>query len=75
MSPAKRKLFAIAVVLATATALQVSPGGCARYGAYTALTAIDFCAIFNCEGGTFFNLCEPFPLFWDCPQLADLFGP
>jgi hypothetical protein len=30
----------------------------------------DPCTVFNCTGGTFFNLCEPFPLFLTCPNVA-----
>jgi len=75
MSATRRKLLAIAATLGTATVLQTTPGGCLRYGTFEALTAIDFCAIVNCQGGTFFDFCEPFPLLWDCPNMAQFTGP
>jgi hypothetical protein len=34
-----------------------------------ALLAFDFCTVFNCESGSYFNLCEPFPLLMDCPSI------
>jgi hypothetical protein len=65
-----RKYWALAAVLTAGTAFQYLPTGCANY--YTALTvsAFDFCAVFNCEGGTFFNFCEPNAFFWDCPNIG-----
>ncbi len=75
MSAAKRKLLATVAVLGTATLFQLTPGGCGRYGAVMGLNAIDFCSIVNCQGGTFFNFCEPIPLLIDCPNLAPAGGP
>jgi hypothetical protein len=75
MSAAKRKLLAAVAVLGTATLFQVTPGGCLRYGTDLGLNSIDFCSIVNCQGGTFFNFCEPVPLLVDCPNLGAAQGP
>ena len=75
MSVAKRKLLAIVAVLGTAMVCQFIPAGCLRYGTAMGLEAIDFCAIFNCQGGTFVNLCEPVPLLRDCPNYVDTLAP
>ena len=69
MSAAKRKLLATVAVLGTATLFQITPGGCLRYSGALGLNAIDFCSIVNCQGGTFFNFCEPVPLLVDCPNV------
>lgn len=70
MSPTRRKLLATAALLGAATVFQATPGGCARFAVVSGLTAIDFCSILNCQGGTFFDFCEPVPLLIDCPNLA-----
>ncbi len=75
MSATRRKLLAIAATLGTATVLQATPGGCLRYGMFEAFTAVDFCAIVNCQGGTFFDFCEPIPILLDCPNLVAAAGP
>jgi hypothetical protein len=31
------------------------------------VVAFDFCAVFNCQGGGFFNFCSPIVFFIDCP--------
>lgn len=68
-SPRNRKLWAALLVCAAGTVFQALPAGCAQYHTASLLSAFDFCSVFNCEGGTFFNFCEPFALFMDCPNL------
>jgi hypothetical protein len=65
-----KKLWAAIAVLGAGTAFQVLPQGCAQYYTQLTLTSIDFCSIFNCQGGTFFNLCEPRPILADCPNVT-----
>jgi hypothetical protein len=64
-----KKLWAAIVACSVGTVFQGIPQGCTQY--YTALTlsSFDFCSVFNCEGGTFFNFCQPFAVFMDCPNL------
>jgi len=77
MSRTKKKLLATLAVCSAGTLFQAgyAPTSCVQFYGDALLTAFDPCAVFNCTGGTFFNLCEPFPLFWSCPSLAQLFGP
>jgi len=72
MSKTKKKFLTIFAVCTAGTLLQTGlvPTSCAQFQLETALTAFDFCSVFNCTSGTFFNLCEPVPLFWDCPSLT-----
>jgi len=72
MSKAKRKLLVLCAVCSAGMLFQTGltgfiPGSCEQWYFQSALTAFDFCTVFNCEGGTFFNVCEPFALFSDCP--------
>lgn len=57
----------LAAVVALGTAFQAA--GCARYFAEFSVQAVDVCSVVNCTGSTFFNFCEPFILFVDCPNL------
>ncbi|MFH1745616.1 MAG: hypothetical protein ABIG44_01095 [Planctomycetota bacterium] len=68
MSISKRaKWMALLAALSVGTALQVGANGCAEYFTTMALSSFDFCSVFNCTGGTFFNFCDPIPLFVNCP--------
>ena len=70
MSISKRaRWMALLATLSAGTLLQVGTNGCAEFYGTMALGSFDFCSVFNCEGGTFFNFCEPFPLLVDCPNL------
>ncbi len=66
----RRKWLAALVVCGAGTAFQLLPSGCNQYLANTAMAAFDFCAVFNCSGGTYFNLCSPFSILVDCPSPA-----
>lgn len=66
-----RKLWAALLVCGAGTVFQGLPTGCAQYYTESILTGFDFCSVFNCEGGTFFNFCEPFALLMDCPGLFE----
>ena len=72
MSRTKKKFLVMSAILTVGTLLQTGlvPTSCAQYYLDSVLTSFDFCSVFNCTPGTFFNLCEPVPLFRDCPNLA-----
>ncbi len=70
----RRKLLAIAVALGAGTLFQALPHGCAQYYTAAALSAFNVCAVFNCTGGTYFNLCSPYALFLDCPNAVPVTG-
>ncbi len=65
MKSGTARLVAAAVALLAGVLLQ-NPG-CANYGLQFATEAFDFCSVLNCESGTFFSLCDPIVLLWDCP--------
>ncbi len=64
-----KKLRALALVCGAGVLFQL-PGGCVDYYFGAMVEAFDICSVLNCEGGTFFDLCSPVPLFWDCPQIS-----
>ena len=66
MSKTRRKMFALCSLFGGATVFQVLPGTCAESILYQGLSALDFCAVLNCTGGSFFNFCNPIVLFIDC---------
>ncbi len=63
----KRRLWAAALVCSAGLLFQALPGGCAQYYGQLVLNSFDFCSVFNCTGGTFFNFCQPNSIFLDCP--------
>ena len=66
----KRKLLAAALAVGAGTLFQYLPTGCANYAVAQVLTAFDFCAVLNCQGGTFIDMCRPVALLMDCPKLT-----
>jgi len=62
----RRKLLVLAGLCA-GTVFQLLPQGCPQFLLQGVVTAFDFCAVFNCEAGTFFDLCDPIALLVDCP--------
>jgi hypothetical protein len=63
----KRRLLALAL---GGTVMQyLYQSGCAQYYAYGAISTFDFCAVLNCEGGTYFDFCSPIPQLVDCPNV------
>lgn len=67
---AKRKFLAL--VLGGALFQTYNSGGsCAKYYTDIALTSFDYCAVLNCSGGTYFNLCSPVRILIDCPVAAN----
>ncbi len=70
MTQRRRRFWTAAAVLCAGTAFQYLPTGCANYWTSLSLSSLDFCSVFNCEGGTFFDLCEPVAVFVDCPSFA-----
>jgi len=68
MSRHIRKYAAIVALSVAGTAFQLFPTSCADYAFRAAVSAVDFCSVVNCSGGTFVNLCYPVPLFVDCPN-------
>ncbi len=72
MSPTrKRKWLAGLLIVGSATVFQYLPTGCGNYFVSQALTAFDFCAVFNCTGGSFVDMCNPVALLTDCPTTGD----
>jgi len=68
MGLTKRLRWAVwLALLGAGTLLQVGNNGCASYYVTAAVSAFDFCSVFNCTGGSFFNLCQPNAIFVDCP--------
>ena len=72
MSRTTTKLMTLLAVCSAGTVLQTGfvPTSCVQFYGQTLLTTFDPCAVFNCTGGSYFNLCEPYPLFWTCPNLV-----
>lgn len=72
MSKTKRKFLAVMAICGAGTLFQTGlvPSGCVQGLGQTALTTFDICSILNCTGGSFFNPCEPVPIFVDCPNLV-----
>ncbi|MFO0837811.1 MAG: hypothetical protein U1D55_04745 [Phycisphaerae bacterium] len=68
MTAFRRKLIAAFALCAGGTLFQLLPGSCYQLVANQAVVAFDFCGVLNCEGGAFFNFCEPIVLFVDCPN-------
>lgn len=62
-----RKMLALAAVLGGATLFQLIPQGCGPLLGTFGASAFDWCAVANCTGGSFFDLCEPIVYFVDCP--------
>ena len=73
MSRTKKKFLATLAACCAGTVLQTGlvTTNCAQFYAEAALTTFDPCTVFNCTGGTFFDLCEPYPLFATCPNYQD----
>ncbi len=69
MSNRRRRLMALVAALGAGVTFQFQ-NGCKDYYALGAVTAVDFCSILNCTGGSFFNFCAPVQLLVDCPQTA-----
>lgn len=68
MTRTHRKMLALALALGAGTLFQAYPyNGCTQYYAYFAVSALDFCSVLNCTGGSFFNFCSPTQLLIDCP--------
>ncbi|MGD8451660.1 MAG: hypothetical protein PVJ57_07560 [Phycisphaerae bacterium] len=65
------RMLALLAALSIGTAFSVGTNGCAEF--YTTMTvgSFDFCSVFNCEGGSYFNFCSPIRLFADCPQTGE----
>ena len=62
-----KKVLAAILMCGVGTLFQTLPTGCASYVTQETLAAFNFCAVFNCTGGTFFNFCAPVRLLLDCP--------
>jgi len=77
MSSARRKLIKLFAVCSVGTLLQAGlvTSNCTQFYGQALLRSFDPCTVFNCTGGTFFNLCEPVPLFYTCPNMASAAGP
>lgn len=71
MQSARKKVWVAAVVCSSGLMFQSLPAGCNEYFANFALQSLDFCTVFNCSGSSFFDFCNPVPLFADCPNTGD----
>lgn len=60
------RLLLITLGVGTAFQLAMEPTGCAAFGLNFVLNSVDFCSVLNCQGGTFFDFCNPVVLFVDC---------
>ncbi|MBU0639724.1 MAG: hypothetical protein KKB50_12730 [Planctomycetes bacterium] len=69
MTKTRKKLLALVAACAAGTVFQVGilPSGCSDYYVNMALNSFDFCSVFNCSGGDYFNFCYPVRLLADCP--------
>jgi hypothetical protein len=65
-----KKLWAVIAACGIGTVFQALPSGCAEYYTQLALTSFDVCSVLNCEGGTFFNFCQPRAILADCPNIT-----
>ncbi len=65
-----KKLWAAFFVCGAGTIFQLLPTSCAQLYADIGLSAFNFCSVFNCTGGAFFNVCDPSVIFVDCPTPA-----
>jgi hypothetical protein len=63
----KTRWLAISALLAGGYVFQILPSGCAQFSFQAFLTGVNFCGIFNCGQGAFFNFCDPTLLLVDCP--------
>lgn len=54
--------------LTTATVFQAVglPTSCVEFTTLLGTQALNVCGVFNCEGGQFFDFCEPTVIFYDC---------
>ena len=66
MRKTSKKWWGLAAIGTLGTLFQFPTGGCPNLLADSFLTAFDFCSVLNCQGGTFFNFCDPIVLFVDC---------
>ncbi len=62
----KRRFWA--TFICGAALFQAGGNGCSDFYARAAIAGFDFCSVFNCSGGSFFDLCNPVALFADCPE-------
>jgi hypothetical protein len=67
MSRRNWRSAAMFAALVAGSVFQVFPSSCYEYSAYLALSGFDTCAVLNCQGGTYFDLCEPIIILVDCP--------
>lgn len=73
MSRSSKKFLTIVAVCSAGVLFQAGlfSTSCAQFYGQALLTSLDFCSVFNCTSGTFSNLCEPIPLFVDCPNYTE----
>jgi hypothetical protein len=71
--PKRFRWLLIAAAISGGTIFQTN--GCAEYYVTSAASALDFCSVFNCSGGSFFDFCNPVPVFADCPNAGQAVEP
>ena len=71
MSNVRMKFWTTAAICCLGTVFQVGlPTSCVQFGLQTFTAAFDSCSILNCDGGVFFDLCDPIVVLVDCPDLV-----
>jgi hypothetical protein len=73
MTKTTRKLVTLTAALSAGTVFQTGlvPNSCGQALFQIGLNTFDFCAVFNCEAGTFFDFCSPVAILVDCPNIVD----
>ena len=72
MSKIRAKFWTAVALCSAASVFQIGfPTSCIQFGLQTGLTAFDTCSVLNCNDGVFFDLCDPFIVLIDCPNLFE----
>jgi len=69
MSKTRKKLLAMVAICSAGAVFQIGivPSSCQQFYLQYAVTAFDWCSVFNCTDGTYFDLGS---LFLDSPEAA-----
>ena len=66
MTRFRRKFWIMSALLSAATVFQYLPTSCLQLYYNAGAAAFNFCAVLNCTGGTYFDLCSPVVILVDC---------
>jgi hypothetical protein len=70
MYRARRTKWIAIAATALAGSLYQTTSGCADFALLSGVSAFNVCSVINCTGSSFFDFCQPTPLFVDCPNFA-----